>query len=127
MIGASAAGNPLRAGELLEQIAESRPTGDMFPVACGVASVGRDLMVRAVGGIVPAGMLWAPRPVPQEDEKIAFARRFLAAWANGDTDMCRALYQAQASLPGYALADAVIALVIYVGKMVNDQLDGSVN
>ena len=124
MIAASATGEPQRAGELLAQIAESRPTGDMFPVCCAVASVGHQAMVMAAGGVVPGGMFWAPEPNPGEPAEVEFARRFLAAWANGDVDICRALYGARNAEPGYALADSVIALIVFVGKLGNELIDG---
>lgn len=120
MIGAAATGDPQRAAEILERIAESRPSGDMFPVCCAVAAVGKEVMVRTVDVVPP---FWTPTPSPGESKELLFARRFVAAWANNDEGMCRALYGARDAEAGYALADAVCALVVFVGKLGNDLIN----
>lgn len=119
MVGASAFGDPQRAGELLERLAEGRPSGDMYPVCCAVAGAAKVLLEHMAAG-VPGAAYWGLQivgdgPVPPD---VTFAQRFVVAYANGDTDMCLALYRAQEEQPGDVLPDAVCALVIYTGHLV---------
>lgn len=117
MVMLSMVGDAQRAGDVLQVIADSRPTGDMYPVCCAVADIGREVMLRMVSGSIPDGAFW--RLFTAEDTRPGplFARRFITAWANEDTAMCLALYRARESTPGHEIADSVCALVIHVAAL----------
>lgn len=114
---ASATGDAQGAGDVLQQIADGRPSGDMYPVCCEVASIGRDIMLRMVGGAIPQGAFWGILSTDETHPEVMFAQRFLVAYANGDADTCLALYRARESAPGHGFVDSVCALVIQVGVL----------
>lgn len=116
MIGEAAFGDSEKAGELLRKLGMSHTSAEMFVVCATIAEYGAAGLRHAAGDAVLGGaVMVVPRSLPPEmvaeHPAEAFAERFIAAWANGDHEMCQDLFVASLELTDQQHVDGVAALV----------------
>ncbi len=128
MIMEAAFGDSERAAGLLRTLGLDQNAHGMFVVCATVAEYGAVSLRRRASGVPLGGDAMviparAARDDANNDPPGAFAERFLAAWTNGDPEMCRDLFIASLELTDQQHVDGVAALVSLTGHVVRSQYE----
>ncbi|MGW1626309.1 hypothetical protein [Streptomyces sp. NPDC002172] len=120
MLRHAADGNPHETMRVLGDIARACDGQQMYGVCCGIADAARQSLTNLFGHPSPEG-LWA-MAAGDPDEGCqhpahTFALRFVAAYVNGDKEICGALYLAAYRASPADFGHSVTALIGLAGYL----------
>lgn len=119
LLAHTATGDLVRAGDVLGEIKAYGDPAALWGVCCATAEAGRGVLTQMFN-VAEESVIWRCPGIADafaDDPHRLFAGRFLTAYANGDADMCRALYRAAETAGEDDLTDSVCALVAHVARL----------